>query len=411
MLIIRQLIVPLLCIVWGTGCTENLRTESNPTGQVLVLVSIDGFRWDYIDRPGAVTLREIAGAGVRAGTMQPVFPTKTFPNHYSIVTGLHPEHHGIVSNTMEDSVLGRFSLGNREAVTDARWWQGEPIWVTAERQGLKTAPYFWPGSEAAIGGVRPTSWKQFDDGVPNDERMQWVLEALAMPRDSAPSFISIYFSEVDHAGHGYGPDSPDVDSAIASVDHTLSSLWDGIGRLGLRDRVNLVIVSDHGMTPLSPDRMILLDEILEGDTYRVVDWTPMAAIVPAAGREDEVVSRLSAVPHLTVFRRGEVPARLQYRDNPRIQPVLALAEDGWQITTRARAEGRASLMGDHGYDNATPNMGALFVAAGPAFAQGMVVDRVRTVDLYELMCRVLGITPVPNDGSLDSVVAVLRVGG
>jgi len=406
----RWLIVPLFSMFWGVGagCGGNPSTTSNPVGQTVVLVSIDGFRWDYIDRPGAVVLRQIAESGVRARTMQPVFPTKTFPNHYSIVTGLHPERHGIVSNTMEDSELGRFSLGNRDAVTDARWWAGEPIWVTAQRQGLQAAPYFWPGSEAAIGGIRPTYWKQFDDNVPNETRVQWVLDALAMPVDSAPSLISVYFSEVDHAGHGFGPDSPDVDSAIASVDRALATLWEGIGSLGLRDRVNLVIVSDHGMTPLSPDRMILLDELLDEGTYRVVDWTPVAAIVPEHGREDEIVTRLSPVPHLTVFPRREVPARLHYNDNPRIQPVLAMADDGWQITSSTRARARASLGGDHGYDNAAANMGALFVAAGPAFSQGVVVDRVRTLDLYELMCRVLGIDPSPNDGALDSIAAVLR---
>jgi ectonucleotide pyrophosphatase/phosphodiesterase family protein 5 len=154
--------------------------------------------------------------------------------------------------------------------------------------------------------------------------------------------------------------------------------------------------------------MILLDELLDEGTYRVVDWTPVAAIVPEHGREDEIVTRLSSVPHLTVFRRGEVPARLHYNDNPRIQPVLAMADDGWQITSSTRARARASLGGDHGYDNAAANMGALFVAAGPAFSQGVVVDRVRTLDLYELMCRVLGIDPSPNDGALDSIAAVLR---
>lgn len=380
-------------------------------GQVLVLVSLDGFRWDYIDRPAAVNLRAIAKAGVHARTMEPVFPTKTFPNHYSLVTGLYPEHHGIVSNTMEDSAIGhRFTISDSVAVTDARWWGGEPIWLTAERQGRKAATYFWPGSEAPIGGIRPTWWMRFDNAVPNAVRVRQVLDWLRLPVGQRPAIVTLYFSDVDHESHNVGPDAPGTDRAIASVDSAVGALWAGIREGGLQDQVNLVVVSDHGMAATSRDRMIFLDDYLEQGSYRVVDWSPVAMIVPAPGKEEEVYQRLSKAPHLATYRRWEVPARYHFRASPRITPIVSIADEGYTITTRAvfARVPRVVLGGMHGYDNALPSMGALFVATGPAFPRGREVPRVRAVDLYDLMTDLLGLRPAPNDGSLDSIRVVLK---
>jgi len=344
--------------------------------------------------------------------MEPVFPTKTFPNHYTQVTGLYPEHHGIVANTMEDSTVGgRFSLSNRAAVGDARWWGGEPIWVTVQRQGSRAAAFFWPGSEAAIGGIRPAWWAPYDGKVPYATRVGQVLDWLSLPADSAPSFVTLYLEVVDEVSHRHGPDAPETAVAIARVDSALGALWQGLADRGLRDRVNLVIVSDHGMAETSPDKVILLDEVLEAGSYRVVDWNPVAMIVPAPGRAADVLSRLQAVPHLTAWRREEIPDRFQFRAHPRITPVVALADEGYTITTRPRYESarRAGWSyGMHGYDNRLPSMGALFVAAGPAFRAGVEVPRVRSLDLYALMTRVLGLRPAPYDGSLDSIRVVLK---
>ena len=380
----------------------------------LVLVSIDGFRWDYLDRAEASALRAIAGHGIRARTMEPVFPTKTFPNHYTLVTGLYPEHHGIVANTMEDSLIGgRFALSNRTAVADARWWGGEPIWVTAERQGRRAAAPFWPGSEAAIGGVRPTWWMPYDGTASYAGRVTQVLDWLSLPADSAPAFVTLYLEAVDEAGHRHGPDAPETGRAIARVDSAVGALWSGLAARGLRGRVNLVIVSDHGMAETSREKVVFLDEVLEAGSYRVVDWNPVAMIVPSAGRENEVFRRLSAVPHLTSWRRAEVPQRYHFQAHPRITLIVAAADEGYTITTRQRFAGTvpgAWVAGMHGYDNQLPSMGALFVAVGPAFPVNREVDRVRSVDLYELMTSVLGLRPAPNDGSLDSIRVVLKSG-
>jgi len=403
------------------ACGPRAHAASNtavPAGsqrQRVLLVSFDGFRWDYVDRPGAVHLRALAARGVRAERMIPAFPSKTFPNHYTIVTGLTPEHHGIVANSMRDARLGDFRIGSSPAVTDARWWGGEPIWVTAEKQGRRAASYFWPGSEAAIGGVRPTWYETFDASRPNAVRVRQVLHWLAMPPDSAPGFIAVYFGDTDEAGHEFGPGSPRTDVAIERVDAMAGRLVEGIDSLGLREVVNIIIVADHGMSQLSPDRVIVLDEYIDMNTIDVVDGSPVAALVPRDSNVERVYAALQGQhPHLRVYRKGEVPARLHFNDNPRITPIVAIADDGWTITTRRAlaARGRASLIGGaHGYDPELPSMGAVFIAAGPGIAQGRVVPPFRNVHVYALMARLLGLRPAPNDGAVDSVSAVLRTPG
>ena len=377
----------------------------------MLLVSLDGFRWDYIERPGAVRLRQLASRGVRAERLVPVFPTKTFPNHYTIVTGLYTEHHGIVANLMRDSLLGAFGMGDSPSVRDARWWGGEPIWVTAEKQGVRTAPYLWPGVEAAVGGVRPRWYVKFDTTATRAQRVEAVLRYLAIPGDTAPRFVTEYFSDVDVAGHRYGPSSPQADSAIARVDSAVGALVDGVARLGLADRVNVIVVADHGMAALSRDRAIYLDDHVSMDSLDVIDWTPVADIEPKPGREAYVFSRLAgANAHLAVYRKGTLPARFAFNNHPHITPVVAIADEGWKITTHARANGSPATAwgGDHGFDPQLVSMGAIFIAAGPAFREGVVVPPFTNIHLYALMARILGITPVKTDGSLDSVRALLR---
>ncbi|MDX1545586.1 MAG: ectonucleotide pyrophosphatase/phosphodiesterase [Rhodothermales bacterium] len=384
--------------------------EAGP-GPTVLMISIDGFRADYLDRYEAPTLARLAREGVRAEALIPAFPTKTFPNHYTLVTGLYPSHHGIVANTMYDPVFDAgFSLGDREAVRDARWWEGEPLWVTAERQGRRTAPYFWPGSEAAIQGVRPTYWKVFDDRVPGAQRVDDVLGWLALPAEERPAFLTLYFSDVDHAGHDYGPDAPETAAAVRRVDGYLARLVDGLAARGLLDAINLIVVSDHGMAATAPDRAVFLDDYIDLDDVRVVDWSPVAALIPAPGRLEAVVEGLRAAPHLAVYPAGERPVHWHHEGHRRIPPVLAVAEPGWVITTRASFERDPQRFsgGTHGYDNHTPSMQALFVARGPAFAQGLRAGPFENVHVYNLAAAILGLEPAPNDGDLDAVRHLLR---
>lgn len=370
-----------------------------------VLISLDGFRADYLTRPGAVTLRALAARGVRAERLVPAFPSKTFPNHYTIVTGLYPEHHGIVANTMRDSTIGTtFTIGDTIIARDPRWWGGEPIWNTAERQGVRTAAFYWPGSDYAVNGRYPTYYRPYDGRVPNGARVQQVLDWLALPAAQAPRFVTLYFSTTDDAGHSHGPDSPQVDSAIAHVDSMVGRLVRGLAARNLTDRVNLVLVSDHGMTPIGADRVIHLDDHIDLNDVDVVDWMPVTALTPRTGQLDAVYRALRTVPHLQVWKRDSVPERYHYRASPRITPLVLLADDGWTISSRARiARNGPPKGGTHGYDNVLPSMGALFVAAGPDIQQGRVLPPVSNVHVYPLLARLLRIAPAPNDGHADSL--------
>ncbi len=403
----------LLCgTMSGSACTQQpARVFSAPSRQAIVLVSLDGFRADYLGRESSTHLRRLASSGVSARWLVPVFPTVTFPNHYSIVTGLYPEHHGIVSNIMWDSLIGRrFAPGDTTAVRDPRWWGGEPIWATAVRQGRRSATFFWPGSEAPIGGVLPTYSTRFDPAVPNSSRVRQVLDWLSLPPAEAPALVTLYFGDVDKAGHAYGPEASQTDSAIARVDSAIGALVSGLEERGLLGRVNLIVVSDHGMAEVSRDRQIYLDDYVDMSTLEVIDWRAMVTIRPRPGYEEEVYRRLHGKhPKLTVYRKEEVPERYHFRAHQRIPAIIALAEEGWSVTTR----GAASLTSErfprglHGYAPETVSMRALFVASGPAFRKGVVVEPFQSIHLYELMAHILALHPARNDGVLDSVRALL----
>lgn len=403
-----------LLLIASAACARAPRTPAPAPAapeRTVLLVSLDGFRADYINRPVAGRLRALAASGVRAERMVPAFPSKTFPNHYTIVTGLYPEHHGIIANAMFDETIGqKFTLADTAVTHDARWWGGEPLWQTVERQGKKAASYFWVGSDIRIHGKVPTWYRTYDGTVPNPERVRTVLDWLSLPAGTGPAFVSTYFSDVDDAGHAFGPDAARTDSAIARVDAMVGALVDGITERGLAGRVNIVVVSDHGMTPLAPDRVIYYDDYIDVSRVRLVDLSPVGALVPAAGYEDAAYAQLKgAHPHMQVYRKGEVPARLHFNTNPRITPLVTIADEGWTMTTRAMAARTGPPKGGaHGFDNQLPSMGALFVASGPDFRTGVVVPPFQNIHVYELLAGLLGVTPAPNDGSPDSTRAFLR---
>lgn len=393
--------VPLY-LVLSLGCVGQPAPAAAP---IVVLVSIDGFRWDYLDRGISPSLSSLSAEGVRARAMIPVFPTKTFPNHVSIVTGDYPVHHGIVGNTFAAPDIGaHFSMEDRQNVRDGRFWLAEPIWVTAERQGQRTAPFFWPGSEAAIAGVRPTYSVPYDHALPDTARVSRVLEYLDLPADRRPTFVTMYLSGVDNAGHSFGPDAPQTRAAIAHADSIVGLLVRGIDGRNLP--VNLIVVSDHGMAALRRDRVIDLDRYLPHQWIDVDVLSPTLMAWPRAGLDDSVYARLTRVPHLSVSRSKDLPARF-HLEGPRVPPVVAIADPGWKITDSASGT-RWNTNGDHGYDDTVPDMRAIFVARGPAFRSGVVLPPFRNIHLYALMASVLGLRPARTDGSLDSVRQALR---
>ncbi len=377
----------------------------SPAGRgPLILISIDGFRADYLGRGRSPVLAALAADGVRAEALKPAFPTLTFPNHYTLVTGLYPDHHGIVNNRFVDPRTGKiFLYKDEKSHADPAWWGGEPIWVTAQKQGRHTETVFWPGSDVAIAGVRPEHWLPFDGRWTPHERVAQALAWLDLPAAQRPDFLTLYFDRVDHAGHDHGPDSPEVDAAIAAVDAALGELRDGLAARGLENSANLVIVSDHGMAATSPERIIVLDALVDPAALEVINAGVLAGLAPKPGFADAVArALLRPHAHMRCWRKQDLPPRLHYGTNPRIPPIVCLADSGWQIETRAwldRPEHHVAR-GEHGYDNDDPTMRALFVAHGPAFRRGVVVPEFDNVDIYPLLTTLLGIAPQPNDGDL-----------
>ena len=408
------------CLLVGCAAAPTPRSADAPppratetaTGTV-ILVSFDGFRWDYPELHGAPTVRRLAAEGVRANGLIPIFPTKTFPNHYSIVTGLYAEHHGIVGNNMWDPVWdATFSLRNREEVANGRWWEGEPIWVTAEKQGVRSAAYFWPGAEAEIGGVRPTYWEPFDDSVPGEARVDKVLGWLDLPADERPAFITLYFSDVDSAGHRHGPEARETRSAVRRVDAYLARLVSGLEERGLYDSTHILLVSDHGMTQMDPEKVIVLEDYLDMDAVRVVDLSVIAMLRRRDGDAEALYAALEGShPQLRVARRDELPARFHFAAHRRIPEIVAWAAPGWYIYAThsdRRLRSARFALGMHGSDNAERTQHALFVARGPRLRQGHEVPAFENVHLYELMAALLGIAPAPNDGDPELAASLLR---
>ena len=390
----------LACALVGASPAAQRRPAPEP---ILILISFDGWRWDYIDRVPAPNLRALASRGVRAKELIPSFPSFTFPNHYTIVTGLYPQHHGIVANTMADPGFPeRFTMSSGTA-KDPRWWGGEPIWVTASLQGRRAAPMFWPGSEAPIRGVRPTYWVPFDDKVTNAGRVAQSLGWLALPESQRPAFLTVYFSEVDHAGHDYGPESAELRTAAAHLDEALGGIIEGVKRLGLDDRTTVVVVSDHGMTPVADDRLIFVDDYVDLRLVDVVESGALLQAAPRTGTVDAIYRLLHGKnPHLAIYKREQLPARFHYRNNPRIQPIVGVLDEGWTVTTHEAEANRKPdtkpRRGAHGYDTRLRSMHGLFVAAGPPIRRGIIAAPFENVHIYDLLCAVLKLTPAANDG-------------
>jgi predicted AlkP superfamily pyrophosphatase or phosphodiesterase len=413
--VIRRLASALL-VLGCAGSTGGGQTDNRPEARAtVVLVSLDGFRYDYLDRYPSPNLHRIIARGVRA-PLVPVFLTKTFPNHYSIVTGLYPEHHGVVDNTMYDPVFDAiFRISDTLEVPASRWWGGEPLWVTAEKQGQVAAAFFWPGSEAEIAGVRPHYWVRYDSRVPNPARVRQVLDWLTLP-EAAPTFVMLYMSDVDGAGHDSGPASPAVAAAILRVDSAMGLLLDGIAQRGLGRSVNVIVVSDHGMSKTSPDSVMALDDYMALDLLaRTSGGNPVYGLWPKPGMEDSVYAALHGKhPHGKVWRKDEIPIRFHYREHRRIPPILVLTDAGWSIAARRRdvvEHPERFAGGTHGYDDTLAVMRAIFLAQGPAFRSGTVAPAFRNIHIYHLISNVLGLTPAPNDGSADSTAALLRPSG
>jgi alkaline phosphatase D len=378
----------------------------------LVLVSLDGFRWDYARRDGAIHLLALGKAGVWAPEgMMPSYPSLTFPNHYTIVTGLYPEHHGLVANSFYDEARSaRYAIADANAVTDGSWYSGVPLWSLAESQGMRTACLFWPGSEAKIAGFQPTYYLRFDDTIDNEARIAQVLAWLKLPAADRPHFIALYYSEPDHEGHQFGPDAPETRAAVLKMDALVGKLKAGLDATGLP--IDLVVVSDHGMSKVEGGWITL-------DTFAgLTGFETAGALLYGKTEEDRarVYNQLKkASPQFVAYRRKDVPAGLNYNQNPREGDPVVVATGPYAIRAHAPPAGKPDLpppAGMHGFDpRGQPQMKASFFAAGPDMIAGKTVAPFENVNLYPWMAHMLGLQAPRSDGSLNVLAGTLRDGG
>ncbi len=392
------------------SCYTNPYVYEPPREQYVIMLSMDGCRWDYPQLANMPNLESIARQGVKMESLQPSFPSKTFPNHYSLATGLYPDHHGIVQNTFYDPEMDAYyQLSDREAVENGDFYDGEPIWVTAEKQGLRTASFFWVGSEAPVQGVQPHTWKRYDHQFPFESRVDSVISWLKLPEAQRPRLITWYFHEPDGVGHKYGPESDEVRAKMEYLDSLLGVFLDELAKLPIADQVNVIVTADHGMARVSGDKMIYFDDYIQTtwlDT--ALGSNPIWMFDPKPEFADSVYLGLKQAEHLQVWKRDSIPARLHYGTHPRVMELVAAPDLNWSVGWHAAEVDPYSVGGTHGYDPFHKDMHAIFYAMGPAFKIGYVNPTVENVNIYPLLAEILGLDPAPTDGKLENINRMLK---
>ena len=386
------------------SCERHVESYDN----YVVFVSLDGTRWDYPEFYDTPVLDNIAREGVKAEWVRSSFPTKTFPNHYSLATGLYPNNHGLVNNSFFDTEMGLFyRMGNRAMVEHPGFYGGEPIWNTAEKQDMISASFFWVGSEAPVQGIQPTYWKKYDGSIPFDARVDTVIHWLKLPIEKRPRLVMLYFDQPDGIAHKYGPVDEETGKVMTEMDGIVGNLQKRISELPYGDRVNLIVTSDHGMGAISPERYVNInDHIDEEWITELIGFNPVYLMDAEEGFEDSVVHRLSRVTGITAWRKENVPAHLNYGTHPRIPDIVIVADSSWSIGHTSDPSGYSG--GAHGYDNSNSDMHHIFYAAGPDFKKGTLHPPFENVDIYPLIAHILGLEPAETDGNLEDVAEMLR---
>ena len=371
-----------------------------------VIVSLDGFRWDYTEAYDTPFFDQLAQQGVKA-VMTPSFPSKTFPNHYTLATGLVPDHHGIIANKFKIRSNGKkFSLSNTETRTDPQYYGGDPVWLTAKHQGVKSATVYWVGSDVAIKGEYANYWKDYlQDLLTKEQRVDEIIRLLSLPEEERPHLVMAYFEEPDASGHKYGPISRETRQAVEYMDSLMQVLWMRLQALPIGDNINFIVTGDHGMTWVNPERQLYPKDYLEEEWVEHI-YNDFPALIYATSPQfvDSIYNALQHVDHLRVWKRGEMPAYLNYGHNENMGDVIVLPDVGWVFDKDPWTPG-----GTHGFDHTCSDMWVGFRAIGPDFKKGYIrTNTFRNVCIYPLLCHLLGIAPSPNDGSLDEVTDLLR---
>lgn len=397
-----------------TGCAASRQRGGYPAAEAprqkeyAVILSMDAFRWDLASRSRTPTLDSLARAGSYA-EIYPVYPSNTFPSHYSMATGLHPDRHGVVNNSFFDRMQGRtLSVFDSVDVRTPGFWGGEPIWNTAERQGLTANIFMWPGSDVPVNGRQASVWTRYSSEPDYYERADWVVEAMTRPEEEIPDLVMWYFEQPDAAMHTYGPESPEAVAQAEHIDSVLRYFFREIRRSPVFDRINFIVTADHGMAELSPERYINLYPLLDSaQIVRVVPGTPFGIEV-REGYVREALRTLRRTGHIRAWEREKMPRRFRYGRHPsRLTNIIAIPETGW--TLDYAPTGRpVRKRGTHGFDNRDRDMQMVFYGSGPAFRENYRQQSFQNQNMYLILCRLLGIEPAPNDGDWRDVRGMFR---
>uniref|UniRef100_A0A452VK18 Ectonucleotide pyrophosphatase/phosphodiesterase family member 1 n=1 Tax=Ursus maritimus TaxID=29073 RepID=A0A452VK18_URSMA len=389
---------------WVEETCESINEPQCPAGfetPPTLLFSLDGFRAEYLHTWGGLlpVISKLKNCGTYTKNMKPVYPTKTFPNHYSIVTGLYPESHGIIDNKIYDPKMNAFFALRSKEKFNPEWYKGEPIWHTAKYQGLKSGTFFWPGSDVEINGIFPDIYKIYNGSIPFEERILAILKWLQLPKDERPHFYTLYLEEPDSSGHSYGPVSSEVIRALQRVDNMVGMLMDGLQELNLHRCLNLILISDHGMEQGNCKKYVYLNKYL-GDVKDIrIVYGPAARLRPSDCREPN--------QHFKPYLKHFLPKRLHFAKNDRIEPLTFYLDPQWQLALTP-SERKDCGIGFHGSDNLLSNMQALFIGYGPGFKHNTEVDAFENIEVYNLMCDLLNLTPAPNNGTHGSLNHLLK---
>ena len=382
----------------------------------VLLISFDGFRADYLDWYDTPNMDRFVKKGVRAKGLIPVFVSKTFPNHYSIATGMYAENHGLIGNHFYDAKFDEtYSLSDRSKVKDSKFYGGEPIWVTAEKQGLKTASYFWVGTEAPIGGIYSSKWKEYEHDFPFESRIDSIVSWFSLPLKERPRFCSLYFHEPDWTGHEMGPRSSETGRMVSKLDSLFGDLINKLSELSIYNQLNIIAVADHGMAEISSDRTVNLSEYADMGQVIQEGSGPYAFLYSQKiGIIDSAVGQLQKAEHISVYLKSDIPERFHFKNHHRIKDALVIADEGWYIQNQAISSSSTAgeyipTGGTHGYDNQLKSMHALFIAQGPAFKNNIVTEPFENVNIYPMIAHILDIDPSKKiDGNLNNIKHFLK---
>jgi len=402
-----QIFLSLAAIIFGLfifSCKTPKQSEEEP---YVVMLSVDGFRWDYPDKVETPNLDRIAKIGIKAKSLRPCFPSKTFPNHYSMATGLYPDHHGIVGNSFYAPDLDAFyAIQDREAVENGDFYRGEPIWTTAEKQGIITGSYFWVGSEAPCQGIRPTYWKKYDHYFPFEQRIDSVISWLQLPENIRPHLITWYIHEPDALGHSYGPDSDTMKYEIHYLDSLIGVFMSKVNSLPYKDKINIIVTSDHGMATIKKSKTVILKKSIQEKWFDKIEGSsPVFNLKFNEEYRDTALAVLKSIKELKVWEHGKLPERLHYGTNPRTLDLIVVADSSYNVVWNVK---RAHDGGNHGFDNFNKDMHAIFYAYGPAFKINYIHPTFNNVDIYPLITEILKLQPTEVDGKLENVIEMLK---